>query len=625
MSSPRMKPADLEREIRALLEAPLENAELRERLERLAAEQPAFSGFTWLWGPILYRRNRIVFRPFILARFSTFLMVSRFKWKAVKWKGSTGQALDEWLAMVDREDDVELFRRLKSWKLTPPGSWRLDSKTWRTELLQRFNAADSAPGREIVLRKYDTWFEFDEATAMELYATDPKASAPFILRRLPWSWSGQKRKLWETLWQRVRERGDEDFARKLYKRQVPLDRWERDVLLLCNQAVSTDKLIERLEQHHPEGHSLDLGNTFIKLLEKRGRDVFPYVMKHLRQVWSGWLWMGSYNRVLALARERQWWDLWAALVRICSRPTEFNREIGELLEDSALPPTEVRKRLLAISGVSREWNFLRFGFAQVHQLSQKTALLMYERFPDLLRGSFKVHLQNSHWGTSWMKLLERLFASNDEALLDFLASRQLTLGGWYFRGGKKVPEVESLADYYETLRRESDAAFARRAANVLGQVPAFSIHQYNSLIRENRLARLLFERSALSYLDDPRAVSDLVEASEIHVMALGYRALGLDAPRARELAPAHLPLLLGTLLRPLHRATRALAFKALLNAATTEENARLILDRSRAALDLPDSHYPKEQLVGLIGQLLHRWPQLRSEKEQPVIYRRLAA
>jgi hypothetical protein len=160
---------------------------------------------------------------------------------------------------------------------------------------------------------------------------------------------------------------------------------------------------------------------------------------------------------------------------------------------------------------------------------------------------------------------------------------------------------------------------------VLGQVPAYSIHLYNQLVRENRLARLLFERSASAYLADPRSLADLVEASEIHVMSLAYRALGLDDERARAQAARHLPLLMGTLLRPMQRDTRTLAFGALANAASTLDTARLILDRARDALNLPDVRYPKEKLLGLIARLLHRWPELRGAREQPVVYQRVSA
>jgi hypothetical protein len=118
---------------------------------------------------------------------------------------------------------------------------------------------------------------------------------------------------------------------------------------------------------------------------------------------------------------------------------------------------------------------------------------------------------------------------------------------------------------------------------------------------------------------------DLVEAAEIHVMAMAYSALGLEDDRARALAAENLPLLLGTLLRPLHRSTRMLAFRALTNAATTRENAVRVHAKAREALDLPDEKYPQEALLALIAALVDRWPELRGASEEPVVYRRTAA
>src|SRR5262249_45341946 len=148
--------------------------------------------------------------------------------------------------------------------------------------------------------------------------------------------------------------------------------------------------------------------------------------------------------------------------------------------------------------------------------------------------------------------------------------------------------------------RARPAEFAARAANVLGQVPAYSINLgYNELVRTNRLARLLLQRASADHLDDPAGLRDLLEAPEIHGQGLALRRLGRGDDRARSLAAANLDLLRATLLRPLHRGTRRLAFRALLNAATTADNARRVLGRAREALDLPDKGYPKEQLIGL--------------------------
>ena len=622
-----MTPKELEQTLRALLQRPMADAELREQLEKLAAVEISFAGFTWLFGPELYRRNRVLFRPFILSRFSTYMVLPKFRAEMIPWKGDKARILDPWLAEVDRHDDAELFKRLYEWKLTAKYNWQVRDKRSEEiarELLARYRSADSSGKRQMVLRKLDLWFQLTEENACALYEIDPKAAGPFILRHLPGSWLGSdKRKLWNRLVALAVAKQDDDFRWKLYRRQVSQVDWTKDCLELCDRVRDASELVRELEKRHLEGWGLNLAEGFYQFVQRRGRDVFPYVMRHLRQVWGGWLTRGSYGKMADYAREKGWWDLWSALIRVCSGPKEFNKEIRALLESTHLLEKQVIERLLALAGASREWNWPGFGLATVHQLDETVALSLYERFPNLLRGPFKLHVQPNIWGTNYSKLLERFMAAGDEEMVDSLASRIVTRHGRWGNAPKLLAEADKLADYYTALKSD-ESVFSRRAANVLSKVPAYSIHQYNPLIKENRLARLLFERSAASYLADPRSLSDLVEASEIHVMALAYRALGLDDERARQQVSGHLPLLLGTLLRPMQRDTRTLAFHALANAASSVQTARLILERAKDALSLPDTRYPKERLLALIAKLLHRWPELRGPKEQPVVYERAA-
>jgi hypothetical protein len=623
-----MTPKELEQNIRALIERPLADAELRTQLEQLAAAEVSFSGFTWLFGPELYRRNRLLFRPFILSRFSTYMVLPKWKSEVIHWKGDKAKILEAWLSEVDKNDDTDLFRRLYEWKLSGRFDWRKRDARAReivADLQSCFQSAGSPARRQTVLRKFDLWFDLDEAPACALYSVDPPAAGPYILRRLRAGWLGgaPKRVLWSRLLHLADQKKDDGFRWKLYRRQIPIEDWTKECLTLCDRLHNPEELMQELEKRHPEGWGVNLADSFYQIIQRRGRDVFPYVITHLRQVWGGWLTRGSYGKMADYAREKGWWDLWSALIRTCSRPKEFNKEVLALLENQALGEDDTVERLLALAGVSREWNWVGFGAAAVHQLEEPVAARLYERFPDLLRGPYKLHLQSHLWGQSYPELLDRFMAAGDEDMVDFLASRIVTRYGRWGNAQKMLGDAEKLADYYAALKAD-ETAFSRRAANVLGQVPAYSIRQYNQLVRENRLARLLFERSASSYLADPRSLADLVEASEIHVMSLAYRALGLNDDRAREQASRHLSLLMGTLLRPMQRDTRTLAFGALANAANTNETARLILERAKDALNLPDVRYPKEKLLGLIAQLIHRWPELRGPREQPVVYERAA-
>jgi hypothetical protein len=623
-----MTPKELEQTIRALLKQSAGDAELRGQLETLAAAEISFSGFTWLFGPELYRRNRILFRPFILSRFSTYMVLPKWKTERIRWKGDKARILDTWLAEVDKNDEVDLFRRLYEWKLSESFDWRKrDARGQQimTDLQARFRAAATPPQRQTVLRKFDLWFQLDEENACSLYERDSRAAGQFILRRLPSSWLGDnKRKLWVRLIALAEARKDDGFRWQLYRRQVPLPDWTNESLRLCGSIRDGAELCRELEKRHPEGWGVNLAESFFQIVQKRGREVFPYVIRHLNQVWRGWFARGSYGKMADFAREKGWWDLWSALIRMCSSPKEFNKQVLELVEDRSLSEKDVVARLLALAGASREWNWPGLGIAAVRQLEESVALALYTRFPDLLRGPFKLHVQANIWGQNYTKLLTHFITVGDEEMIDHLASRIVTRSGRWGNAAKLLEDADRLTDYYAALK-SNEAVFSRRAANVLGKVPAYSIYQYNALIKANRLARLLFERSASSYLAEPRSLADLVEASEIHVMSLAYRALGLADPRAREQTVTHLPLLMGTLLRPMQRDTRTLAFGALANGASTIESARLILDRAKDALNLPDTRYPKERLLGLIAQLLHRWPELRGANEQPVVYERKAA
>jgi hypothetical protein len=615
------KAGKVEADVRRLLAQSLQADDLRARLEELAA-QWAFPGLIWLWGPELYRRDRVLFRPFILAHFGTTLFVKKWQWQAVAWKGPIGNALDGWLVTVDQNDDVDLFRRLYQWKAMRGGGMPREIAAIRDELVRRFEKAPTAACRAVVLDKFNFWFELDEAAAVRLYAIDPPAAGPYIIRHLPsrWGWRGEKRALWQSLLARAWQRGDGVFAMKLYRGQVPVERWETDARALCESTNDAAELCARLDEHHPEGWNLELGSRILHLVDARGRDVVPYVLKHLKDIWPRWHGMNGYGKLLDRAYAEGWWDLWSGLLRTSAKPADWNKTVRSLSDEQTLPDTEIKRRLLLLTGVSREWNFGGFSMASMQQLDDQAAVALYGRFPDLVRGPFKLHLQTGFW-TSLPKLIRRVVDADDETLIDFLASRLINRAKSFWAAGKPLEDLVPLEDYFESLRDRDPAFFANRAANVLTQVPAYTIFRYDKTLRENRLARLLLERSLESFLDDPGALGDLVEASEIHVQHLAYRVLGLDDHRAREAAAANLDILIGTLLRPLHRTTRLAAFRALANACTTAANARRIVERARDALALPDTKYPKEQLVGLIAKILHRWPELRRGTEIPVVYR----
>ena len=605
----QLKAGALEAAVRTALAGP--DSQLTAAMESLARHF-AFRGLVWLWGPDLYRRDRIRFRPLILSHFEMYQWTGGFSRKSISFKKN---GLESWLQACEAAEDASLTNRLLRWKLLEQAGWKWKGlqREFLQELRRRLLQTEPSPAQCLLeLRKLQGISSLDEDTALELFTRWPKVTGDFILGHLPHPYQP---KLWERLWAQAQDR-ESLFAWNLYRRQVPYARWERDILDLCRLHASPAALVAELERRHPASiWGNDLGTGLLRVVEARGRDVFPYVLPHLRQVWRPWLGRGSFGKLVDLAVRQGWKDLWAGLMRVCATPAEYNQALRSLLKSR---PSDVDAQLWALAGVSREWNLAGLGLAGVQILEEETALALLDYDADLLRRAFKLHLQVSPWGKGYSKLVQRLLASQEEELVDFLASR-------YAQFIKSKPEVEKLADYYQNLALEKGGRFSRRAANVLGQIPPFSVWNYPLLVKENRLARLLFERSLTSYLEDPQALSDLVEAPSIHVQVLAYRVLAQDDPRARVQACQHLPLLLGTLLRPLQRGTRGHALAALANAAQDQEAARRILEQAREALVLPDERYPKEKLVGLIGSLLHGWPELRGPREEPVVYRRAAS
>ena len=616
-----MKISDLETHLRRLLKEPLPDASLRTMLEALATTESCFGGLTWLWGPELYERNRILFKPLIMGRFSSSYIDHKKRWQTVAWKGEAGRSLDAWLAKADALDDVPLVRRLIDWK-TSGSTWRgRDQKAFLAELRRRLNGAATPAAKAVELDKMNLWFQLDEDTALEVYRAESMAGKPFILAHLPSSvWGGDtKRKMWLKLAEEAKNNGDSAFARELYRRQVPPKQWRQDVLALRDEISDPRRLCEELERLHPRGLNGHLAETFADLIENRGRDAQSYLMAHLREVWNFWGGIGHLKRMIDVCAKREWWEMWAALIRL-SRDARFNDEVMKLAKNTLLPDDSARQRLLLLAGVSRELNFSGFGLAQVQSLKFEVTQALYDRFPDLVRTVYRQHLQIDAWDASTG--LVDLFSSHGEnELLDFLASRVMT---WHLAMHPKKHTficVQTLTTIYDTLRRDKPAEFTSRAANVLGLIPACGVWWRTGLVTSNQLARLFLERAVNSYLEDERALADLIEAPNIHAQVIAYRALGSDDKRAPALAARYLTLLLGTLLRPVQRATRMAAFEALGNAAAHDrESAQRILTRAKEALVLPDMKYPKEALLGVIGRVLHHWPDLANEREKPVIY-----
>ena len=621
-----MNERQLRRAIEQLLDAQANNQRLRDHLEGLSRD-PLFPGLTWFWGPRLYARSKAVFRPFILNHFSQWIASDK-RWTRVAWADHAAD-LEAWLRAARTGRDGGLVRRLHRWKYAAAKGWGIDKEGWNAALVEAHRAAPTPAARAIVLDEFDDHFQLDEPTALRLYDKD-QSSAAFILKHLPVSyWSADKRAMWEKLGNLARAHGDEKLFFALYRKLMPVGRWETEVLRLADAVIEQAELNRVLENRHLEGYGNERGGTVLKLLERRGRDVMPYVHAKLAETIGGWGKDQVAAAFIDLAERQGWWDLWSATARAATYPKLFNECIRKLMSNQALGDDLRRERLTALAGASREWNWPGLGLVRIHILDDDLAALVYARYPDLIRGPFRANVAPTWW-RGCPNLVQAAQVARDDDLVDTLASRYATRISWRWGNKKERGAAEKttseLAAYYQAIRDRDAAEFSRRAANVLTRIPAYATFNQGLLLRGNDLARLLFVRSLEQYLAVPQAVQDLVEGSNIHVMMLAYRVLALPDPRARVLAADNIDILLGTLLRPLHRKTRMAAFEALANAARHDAAiARRIHARAREALKLPDKKYPKAELIGLIGNILAARSGLAGAAERPVVYRHARA
>lgn len=615
------RPSPLQKTLTELFDAQPNDQRLRDHLEGLTRDED-FPGLTWFWGPYLYERNRAIFRSLITQNFSSWQHTG-WRWKRIKWSDHADR-LEPWLAAARQNRDTQLAHLLLLWRHALK-HWGIDRKAWTAALLADYQNAPSAADRAIVLQEYDAWFDLSEADALAMYQCDPQC-VRFLLQHLPLGWSfDHKRVLWQKLSEAALANGDEELQLQLYRKQVPLKQWRTDVLALAQRTASADELNAQLIRHHPEGYGLNLTDVTVDLLKSRGRDVMPYVKSKLDEVLRGAS-LNDGKPLLRLAEQNEWWDLWSALLRKKYDAASYNAAIKSLLDDQRMGEADRIERLKALAGVSREWNWTGFGLACIHSLEDDLATRLYQQYPELIRGPFQSNASPTY-NQGYPQLLAAAQAAEDDELVDQMASRLATrprpLHQHYGSkdANKLVDQADQLGAYYQQLREHDPHLFARRAANILTRMPAYAIYDYPQLLRTNQLARLLFVRSFDAYLTVPETIRDLVEGSDIHVQMLGYRVLAQDDPRAQRLAVETVEILLGTLFRPLHRKTRIAAFGALLNAAQGDsEAAAKVLAKARQALKLPDTKYPKEHLIGLIGKVLHLRPELRGEGEQPIIF-----
>ena len=598
----RLDAGKLARVVAKLLEAEsLDDAALLGVLEELAARQPAFALLTGLWGPALYRRHRALYRGFILRRFrSAGYDPGRGAWRVAPWSGPYQEELERWLQLAESLEDAEVFRRLYRWRLTEgqPAGPR-DVGRWREDLCAQVEQArGGSAARRRVLERYDQPFELRELQALTLYRCDPEAARDYIamkLSRVP----VYRRRIWEGLRSAARRRGDWPFARELYRLQVPPGQWRRDVEAIIEHVHDPAELISWLEEHHPRGSFEEKGVVVLTLLRARGGEVLPYVRRHLGEVFEAPGGGALLREVLREVAARRWWGLWARVLKTWAPQRFYEREVMGLLHADDLPDRERRRRLWLLGRVGDE--------AEVTRLGDVSAVALYARYPQLVRGVFARRVMPSAV-QGYPRLMDRALEAGDEQLIDQMASALIMEVPRF--GVAEVAEVTAtLTQYYRALLSEP-RRFGERVVPMLVGLSSERPWRAGMLLKSNPLARHLLVEALPAYLLDEAWLGALLRAPAWFVRRAGCEALclgneDLAARRARQCARQAMPSLGAR-----HRAERRWAARAVARGVCDQDSARDALLMAQAVLDGELSAGQGDaELVQLVGRLSARWPQ----------------
>ncbi len=203
--------------------------------------------------------------------------------------------------------------------------------------------------------------------------------------------------MWEKLGALARAHGDEKLFFALYRKLMPVSRWETEVLTLADAVVEQAELNRVLENRHLEGYGIERGGTVLKLLERRGRDVMPYVRAKLQETIGGWGKDEHAKRFVDLAERKGWWDLWSASIRAAS-----NSEAVQRVRRQADARRNARRRRApgAAEGAGRRLARVELagpGAGQHPPLDDDLAGLVYARYPDLIRGPLRANVTPTWW------------------------------------------------------------------------------------------------------------------------------------------------------------------------------------------------------------------------------------
>ena len=584
-------------EIVRLIDAHSDDRELANILFERSRTDWDFARTVGVWGPMLYTRNSKVFSPLIERYLSP-------------WNLRGARGLDSWMEQAEANGDLAIFRGLYQAWLHDTVGWNGAVEHAQGSIEDAWRDGPNRAARRDAVQKFDFGWTPSDDFAAKMYALDPVVTRDWVLRHLRrLFWIDEK---YEKTAAAAGAAGDEAFYFELYRLTFTQDDWREDVRSVARAVEDPNELCAELTRRHLVGEENVVdGNTLLELLKLRGTDVLPYLERKI-SIAGG----GSWPAFAAYAFEQGFLKLWSIIVRENFNHESFAQEVKRVI--ALDEPSWQRASLLArIAGAKTGWEEWR----SFTVLQEDAAIALYDEFPELCKSSFAVHLRLTSQ-QPYIKLADRAARSGDDAMVDLLAARAAAItAGWHW----VKQNLENLRWYVDHYAALSDDEFAARGFNVLGRMQRPEHMGRKRIASENPVYRMFFA-SPSAYRSQLHNVRDLLEAPCEDARRVGLQLLGICGADAVDVAVRNADHLAAYLLAECRRSTRIAAFNALAVAAThSRPVADAVLFRAREALDLRRRAYPRDRLIALIGNILHRWPELRTPTEHPVEYGQGAA
>ena len=413
--------------------------------------------------------------------------------------------------------------------------------------------------------------------------------------------------------------GDDELHFALYRAQVPPEQWARDTMELARRVADPERCAQELDRRHPQRWRADIGPHLHALAQLRGEHMLPYLEASRHRGVERPPARGPRGDGGARPPARLVGAVGTAARVLCTSAAEYDAEVMALVQDHASPEAQVRQQLLQLAGAPAA---AEAASGTDRPLKDATLLALYQRFPHYVRGPFRGRLAPSIKQPR-TALLRRAVEQHDDELIDLLASH---LAAYQPRSGDTalIDAAQLAANYYAGLALD-DASHAARAVRILKRVPAGTVQSLRQLERTNPArARAVRTGAFARPQTSPETVAELLAAPDRQILSLGLDALAQAGTRSALVVDANLDLLLDLLARAVDRPAARRVLKVL-RAVDTQQSAQRVLQCVREKLAAQGGGEPREAFAALAGGLLQRFPDLRIQGEQPVVYRRRAA